>query len=201
MEVIDALNRISEKMDAQHAELAETRASLSEKMEAQRAEADATRASLSEKMDAQHAELAETRASLSEKMEAQRAEADATRASLSEKMDAQHAELAETRASLSEKMDAQHAEVLAKHASLEQLVVDFKESLETEMRSGFTSVNAKLDDVSSRLDRHAGLLRTGGIRIARLDDWAEKVDKSLESKDNEIAELRERVARLEQKSA
>jgi predicted nucleic acid-binding Zn-ribbon protein len=92
--------------------------------------------------------------------------------------------------------------------NLERLMVDIKESLETEMgglnnqmQSGFASVNTKLDDMSTRLDRQAGLLRTGGQRIARLDDWAEKVDKSLEAKDRDIAELRERVIRLEQRKS
>ena len=94
------------------------------------------------------------------------------------------------------------------HANLERLIVDVKESLETEMGSletemkgGFSSLSTKLDDISIRLDRHAGLLRSGGQRIVRLDDWAEKVDKSLETKDREIAELRERVIRLEQKKS
>jgi len=70
--------------------------------------------------------------------------------------------------------------------NLERLMVDIKESLEaemgglnTQMQSGFSSVNTKLDDMSTRLDRQAGLLRAGGQRIVRLDDWAEKVDKSL----------------------
>ena len=85
--------------------------------------------------------------------------------------------------------------------NLERLMVDIKESLETEMQSGFSSLNTKLDDISTRLDRQAGLLRSGGQRIARLDDWAEKVDKSLETKDREIGELRERVIRLEQKKS
>jgi hypothetical protein len=34
-----------------------------------------------------------------------------------------------------------------------------------------------------------------------LDDWAEKVDKSLEAKDRDIAELRERLIRLEQRKS
>src|ERR1035437_3409754 len=83
--------------------------------------------------------------------------------------------------------------------NLERLMVDIKESLEaemdglnTQMQSGFSSVNTKLDDMSTRLDRQAGLLRAGGQRIVRLDDWAEKVDKSLEAKDRDIAELRQR---------
>jgi hypothetical protein len=85
--------------------------------------------------------------------------------------------------------------------NLTRLMVDIKESLETEMQSGFSSLNTKLDDISTRLDRQAGLLRSGGQRIARLDDWAEKVDKSLEAKDRDIAELRERVIRLEQRKS
>ena len=40
--------------------------------------------------------------------------------------------------------------------NLERLMVDIKESLETEMHSGFASVNTKLDDMSTRLDRQAG---------------------------------------------
>ena len=85
--------------------------------------------------------------------------------------------------------------------NLERLMVDIKESLETEMHSGFASLNTKLDDISTRSDRQAGLLRSGGQRIARLDDWAEKVDKSLEAKDRDIAELRDRVIRLEQRKS
>src|ERR1019366_3815906 len=50
--------------------------------------------------------------------------------------------------------------------NLERLMVDIKESLEaemgglnTQMQSGFSSLNTKLDDMSTRLDRQAGLLR------------------------------------------
>jgi hypothetical protein len=49
--------------------------------------------------------------------------------------------------------------------NLERLMIDVKESLETEMQSGFSSLNTKLDDMSIRLDRQAGLLRAGGQRI------------------------------------
>jgi ABC-type transporter Mla subunit MlaD len=44
------------------------------------------------------------------------------------------------------------AKTAAGHANLERLIVDVKESLETEMHSGFTSLNTKLDDISIRLD-------------------------------------------------
>ena len=87
------------------------------------------------------------------------------------------------------------------HANLELLITDVKESLEREMHNGFSSLNETLDDMATRLDRQSGLLRAGSQRIARLDEWAETVDKSLENKDREIADLRERVRRLEQKKS
>ena len=53
--------------------------------------------------------------------------------------------------------------------NLERLMVDIKESLEAEMgglkpqmQGGFASLNTKLDDISTRSDRQAGLLRSGG---------------------------------------
>jgi hypothetical protein len=91
---------------------------------------------------------------------------------------------------------------------IEQLIIDLKESLEREigslrqeMRDGFAAVTNRFDDQATRLDRHAGLWRTGSRWSARMDAWAEKVDGSLEAKDREIAELRERLLRLERKSA
>lgn len=69
---------------------------------------------------------------------------------------------------------------------LRQLIVDLKDSLEREQ--------------AVRLDRQAGLWQTGARWSRRMDDWAEKVDRALESKDREIGELRERLARLERKA-
>ena len=51
--------------------------------------------------------------------------------------------------------------------NLTRLMVELKDSLETEMQGGFSSLNTKLDDISIRLDRQAGLLRAGGQRIVR----------------------------------
>jgi gas vesicle protein len=91
--------------------------------------------------------------------------------------------------------------------NLERLVLDVKESLEREigdlrqeMRDGFAHVNARLDTMSARLDRHSGLWQAGTRWSSRMDAWAEKVDAALETKDHEIAELRERVTKLERKS-
>ncbi len=90
----------------------------------------------------------------------------------------------------------------------ERLLIDFKESLEREVRgverevrSGFSEMKTRFDNQAARLDRQAGLLQTGSRWSGRMNEWAEKVDAALEIKDREIAELRERINRLERKSA
>ena len=90
--------------------------------------------------------------------------------------------------------------------NLEQLIVDLKESLERELasvrhdiQSGVAQLNNRFDTQASRLERHAGLWQTGARWSSRMDAWAEKVDAALETKDREIAELRERLLRLERK--
>lgn len=91
---------------------------------------------------------------------------------------------------------------------LEQLIIDLKESLERElpslrhdMQEGFSQINSRFDTQAARLERHAGLWQTGARWSSRMDAWAEKVDGALEAKDREIAELRERLIKLERKSA
>jgi hypothetical protein len=86
--------------------------------------------------------------------------------------------------------------------------MDLKESFEREMalsrhemQQGFSQVNSRLDTQAARLDRHAGLWQAGTRWSSRMDAWAEKVDGALEAKDREIAELRERLIKLERKSA
>ena len=84
--------------------------------------------------------------------------------------------------------------------SLEREIGNLKESLEREMRQGFAQITTRFDTQAARLDRHAGLWQAGTRWSSRMDAWAEKVDGSLEAKDREIAELRERLTRLERKS-
>jgi hypothetical protein len=88
--------------------------------------------------------------------------------------------------------------------SMEELITDFKKSLERqiggleqEIRAGFAQVNTRFDTQAARLDRQGALLQTGSRWSARMNDWAEKVDISLEAKDRQIAELRMRLDRLE----
>lgn len=92
--------------------------------------------------------------------------------------------------------------------NLEQLIVDLKGSLERELagvRHDIQQVSAQLngrfDTQAARLERHAGLWQTGARWSSRMDAWAEKVDTALEAKDREIAELRDRLQRLERRSA
>jgi|SRR5579872_2097684 len=92
--------------------------------------------------------------------------------------------------------------------SMERLVINVKESLEREigglrheMHEGFVQVNTRFETQAVRLDRQAGLWQAGARWSTRMDAWADKVDTALEAKDREIADLRERVIKLERKSA
>jgi len=89
----------------------------------------------------------------------------------------------------------------------EHLLIDFKESLERqvhalgrEMSEGFARIETKFDTQAARLDRQGGLLQTGSRWIARTNDWTEKIDKALETKDREIDELRARIDKLEKRN-
>ena len=79
-----------------------------------------------------------------------------------------------------------------------------KESLEREihglerrMDGRFNELNTRLDTQGTRLDRQGGLMQAGIRAWSRMDGWADKVDAALEQKDREIAELRQRIDRLE----
>lgn len=89
---------------------------------------------------------------------------------------------------------------------LEKLIVDFKESLEREldglrqeMRSGFARIEVRFDTQAARMDRHGALLQTGSRWTNRMNNWAEKVDQALENKNREIADLRARLEKLEER--
>ena len=85
--------------------------------------------------------------------------------------------------------------------------MDLKESLEREIRQvkqsmeqGFAQVNTRLDTQAARLERHAGMWQAGTRWSSGMDTWAEKVDGALEVKDREIADLRQRLIKLERKA-
>jgi len=73
--------------------------------------------------------------------------------------------------------------------------------LRRDVQQGVTQLKGRFDTQAARLERHAGLWQTGARWSSRMDAWAEKVDGALEAKDREIAELRERLQRLERRSA
>jgi hypothetical protein len=88
--------------------------------------------------------------------------------------------------------------------NIEKLLMDVKDSLERqiggieqEMRAGFVQLNTRFDTQAARLDRQGGLLQAGNRWSGRMNDWAEKIDVALETKDREIAELRRRLDDLE----
>jgi predicted nucleic acid-binding Zn-ribbon protein len=86
---------------------------------------------------------------------------------------------------------------------LERLITDLKESLEREIRevrSGIARLETRFDTQAARLDRQGALLQTGSRWTGRMNDWSEKVDQALETKDREIAELRARLEKLERRN-
>ena len=58
--------------------------------------------------------------------------------------------------------------------------------------SRFDGIDERLDILSSRLDRQAGLIQSGSRLTVRQSDWNERVDKSLER-------MAKRLTRLESK--
>src|SRR3974377_1282580 len=89
---------------------------------------------------------------------------------------------------------------------LADLITNVKGSLEAEFKSGISDVRhdikdlgVRFDNQAARMERHAALLQTGNRWIGRLHDWSAKVDAALEVKDKQIAELNERVRKLESK--
>jgi septal ring factor EnvC (AmiA/AmiB activator) len=77
-------------------------------------------------------------------------------------------------------------------------------SLETEMRREFAEVhrqlaevNTRLDMQATRLDRIGGLVNGGGRALARLIEWSEKTDVTTEALAKRVAEMDERLRKLE----
>ena len=90
---------------------------------------------------------------------------------------------------------------MVKVQDLEHLIIDLKESLEREIQNVGEKVdrlNDRFDTQAARLGRHAGLLQTGGRWTNRMNEWAERVDASLEKKDRLLSELSDRVRKLEE---
>jgi chromosome segregation ATPase len=84
--------------------------------------------------------------------------------------------------------------------NLERLIVDYMESMDREfkdVRASLARLETRFDTQAIRLDRQGALLQVGSRWTTRMNGWAERVDKALESKDHEISELKTRVEKLE----
>src|SRR5688572_15279230 len=93
-----------------------------------------------------------------------------------------------------------------------RLLMEIKESLEREitalrqhmdkrfehMDKRFGRLEEKYDAQAARLDRQGGLIRAGQTNIVRLNDWSEKIDQMLASRDKRIDELDARLRKLEE---
>jgi hypothetical protein len=89
---------------------------------------------------------------------------------------------------------------MADNGNLERLMTDIAESLGREIRSVGEKVDGltiRFDNQAIRMDHQFGLLEGGRRRIAQIDKSVERINKALEAKDREIAELRARVEKLE----
>jgi hypothetical protein len=58
-------------------------------------------------------------------------------------------------------------------------------------------ITTPFDTQAARLERDAALIQTGSRWTSRMNDWAEKVDRALETKDQQIAALTKRIEQLE----
>jgi hypothetical protein len=94
----------------------------------------------------------------------------------------------ERTAGLDQRLQGQIRDVASKTESLEHLVLDLKESLERqivtseeatrkELHEAVVEFRARYDNQSGRLDRHAALWQTGRRWSAKMDDWAQKMER------------------------
>ena len=80
--------------------------------------------------------------------------------------------------------------IVGSAGSLHTQIQESERRVRTEMQQGFERLDA-------RLGRHGGLIQGGSKAISRLIVWSERVDEMIRARDQEIAEIRERLKRLE----
>jgi hypothetical protein len=83
------------------------------------------------------------------------------------------------------------------------LITAVKESLEREMDARFNAIerrldemNARFDTQANRLDRQAALIQTGARWMNRHQDWAERIDKDLDVKSEQVIDHSQEMDRL-----
>jgi|ERR1051326_1541466 exonuclease VII large subunit len=77
------------------------------------------------------------------------------------------------------------------------VIVDAAGSLHTQMQELETRMNLGFERVEARLGRHGGLIQGGSKQITRLVRWSERIDQMMSERDKKIAELEDRLKRLE----
>jgi hypothetical protein len=81
------------------------------------------------------------------------------------------------------------------------VIVDTAGGLHPHLKEMGRRLEARMDQCFDRIDfrlgRHGGLIQGGAKAIARLTEWSERVDEIIRTRDQEIAEIRERLKRLE----
>jgi hypothetical protein len=81
-------------------------------------------------------------------------------------------------------MDSQEPASKADLKNLERLMIDYMESIEREIKglhASLARIETRLDTQAIRLDRQGALLQVGSRWSTRMNGWAERVDKALES--------------------
>ena len=73
------------------------------------------------------------------------------------------------------------------------------------MEAGLASMRARFDDQAIRMDGQGALIQSGSRWTARMNEWGERMDAAIETRDQQIsrltttiAELQKRIERLEQ---
>jgi chromosome segregation ATPase len=84
-------------------------------------------------------------------------------------------------------------------------IADFAGQLHTDIQQSEARVTARFeqrfDRLEARLELHQGLLNSGSRAIARVIEWSGKADEQMRDKERLIADLQDRLRKLEENGA
>lgn len=81
--------------------------------------------------------------------------------------------------------------------SLSREIGGVRDSLSGEIASLRADVKSGFDRIEARLARQGGIINGGSRQVARLIEWSEKIDTMIAERDEVIADLRQRLEKLE----
>lgn len=61
-------------------------------------------------------------------------------------------------------------------------------------------LDTRFENQATRMDRQAALIQTGSRWTGRMNEWPERIDTALGIKDRQIADLAERIRKLEDRN-